>query len=62
MGQRDKRPLVQYRFKRLAGVGFADAGDLFGGAGGDDLAAAGAALGAEIDRSEERRVGKECRL
>ena len=33
----------------VAGVGVRVGGDLFGGAGGDDLAAGGAAFGAEVD-------------
>src|SRR5204863_9909219 len=40
---------LEERLDELAGVACGDAGDLLGGAGGDDLAAGGAALGAEVD-------------
>src|ERR1700729_6725 len=39
----------QQRAEVLAGVAGFDGGDVFGGAGGDDVAAAGAAVGAEVD-------------
>src|SRR6202035_3170883 len=39
----------QQRAEVLAGVAGFDFGDVFGGAGGDDVAAAGAAVGAEVD-------------
>src|SRR5689334_21263438 len=35
--------------EKLAGVGLFAGGDLFGGAGGDDMAAGVAAFGAEVD-------------
>src|ERR1041384_6341596 len=40
---------IEQRFERLTRVRAADAGDLFGCAGGDDTPAARAAFGAEID-------------
>jgi len=39
------------RLEELAGEGLGDAGDVLGRALGDDLAAAVAALGAEVDRA-----------
>ena len=40
---------AENRFKSLPGVGLFDFCDLFGGSRCDDLAAAGTALGAEVD-------------
>ena len=50
----DLRVFRQQPGENLAGVRAADSGDLFGRAAGDDLAADGAAFGAEVDDPVDR--------
>ncbi len=43
------RITLQYLAEKLAGVTFGVCGDLFGGAGGDDLSSRRASFGAHVD-------------